>query len=206
MFPFLQEFGISNQMLLAAGVFLLAAIAGFVIQVLKRYRKDREKRQYVVRRMREEALDRALANPLSEAKSEPFEKQRRPFQVQYTNGENNTVLGETQGSEIQEGMFQLTEMTELSQRKYLFRCQETVNIGNQFGMVAILPGTADDKQSYCQIFCYGQKNYLRSTGNKEVLLKRKGKVVIVNQSGLKLCSGDFFTVEKTSYQIHFIQK
>lgn len=195
----LQNLHISKQMVILVLVLVIAAGLFLMIGMMLRRKRAKEEAQHAVRRMREEALDRVLANPLEEKKAEPFEKKRRPFQVEYSKDPNSRPA-ERPGKD----MYQLTEITELSQRKYMFRYQEPVQIGNQFGNVVILPRNVNPSQVYCQIFYYKRENYLRSTGMVEVVLQRKGKVVIVNQNGLKLKSGDCFTAGRTSYQIEFI--
>ena len=181
---------------IAMGVF--AIIVVLLVRMWKKRVREQEEQKHAVRRMREEALDRALANPMGEDSAEYFEKKRRPFKVEYSKDENHAG-----GEYGDERMFQLTEITELSRRKYIFRCSERVQIGTQFGNVTILPNDADEGLADCQIFFYQQENYLRSTGKIEVVLTRRGKQVIVNQNGLKLRSGDQFVVGKTTYLVEF---
>lgn len=196
---FLQMLGISGRTLAIAGIFLLAVLLSVCIHLMRRRKVAREQEQHAVQRMREEALNRALANPMGKTGAESFEKQRRPFQVEYSKGE------ESQKEKGQSRMFQITEVTELSQKKYMFRCEEQVSIGNQFGTIMILPETAEAGQAYCQVFFYEGANYVRSTGQTEVLLKRRGKQAIVNQAGIRLQSRDTFTVGNTAFQITFLQ-
>lgn len=196
---FLQNIHISKQTVIIVVAFVIAVSLFLAVSIILRRKKAKEEAQHAVRRMREEALDRVLANPLEEKKAEPFEKKRRPFQVEYSKDPNHGPK-----EQVGRDMYQLTEITELSQRRYMFRYQEPVQIGNQFGNIVILPRNVQPSQVYCQIFYYKNGNYLRSTGIIEVVLRRKGKAVIVNQSGLKLKSGDCFIVGKTSYQIEFI--
>lgn len=198
----LDQLPVSRQTIVMVLVFLIASALSLTIRLLIKQKKVKEEKQHAVRRMREEALDRVLANPLQERQSMPFEKQRRPFQVQYAKDQNNHMP--VQGNGAGQDMFQLTEITELSQRKYMFSCQEPVQIGNQFGNVAILPRNADASQVFCQIFYYKKGNYLRNAGKVEVTLQRKGKAVLVNQNGLKLRTGDCFMVGRTAYQIEFL--
>lgn len=196
----LQKLNISKQTIIMVLIFVIAFTLSLSIRLILKQKKVKEEKQQAVRRMREEALDRVLANPLEEKKAVSFEKKRRPFQVEYSKDQNNMASTQPMDND----MCQLTEITELSQRKYMFRCQEPVQIGNQFGNVVILPRDVEANQVYCQIFYYKKENYLRSNGMIEISLRRKGKVVIVNQNGLKLRSGDCFMVGKTAYQIEFL--
>ncbi|MDO5415640.1 MAG: hypothetical protein Q4F29_00450 [Lachnospiraceae bacterium] len=177
---------------IGAGVFL-------AVYLMIRQKRIKEEKQQAVQRMREDALDRVLANPREEKQAEPFEKQRRPFQVEYAKTQNGVPV-----EKIEKGMYRLTEITELSRRKYMFRSREVVQIGNQFGNITILPQNAGPEQAYCQLFSYRNANYLRSTGKMEVMLRRGGRTTMVSKNGLKLLSGDCFTVGKTSYMIEFI--
>lgn len=170
----------------------------FILQtkLYKRNKLRKAKQKQVVRQAREEALEHALLNPLYSAKDEPLNKTRRPFQVEYSKGEKGQP-----GTNQSEGMFELTEITELSKRKYMFRCQEQVLIGEQFGTIMILPETARPEQVYCQIFFYQSSNYVKAAENHTVYLKRKGKQVIVTYYGIKLKSEDFIILGQKSYQI-----
>lgn len=175
-------------------IFIVMIIAIRLWKIRKARTEEREQAEHL---RREEALNRALANPDSETKKKALEKQRRPFQVEYSQGNDRHSSGSG-------GMtFQLTEITELSKRSYIFRCDERVQIGNQFGTVAILPNDIPHEQVYCQILLYRNRNYIRSTGHAEVLLKRNGKQAIVTRKGLELRSKDVFIVGPTSYQIVF---
>lgn len=196
--PFLQEMGITGKVIIVFVALLIGVAVSFLVYYKRYQKEDREKEQYAMRRMREEALDRALANPMQKDEAKPFEKQRRPFQVEYSKGDDGH---KTKG---QDRMFQITEITELSQRKYMFRCREQVSIGNQFGTVMILPGASDQEQIYCQVFFYEGANYVRSTGRQQIVLKRKGQQAIVNQNGIKLQSKDTFTVGLTAFQVDFL--
>lgn len=179
-------------------IIVLAAIIGGAVFAFKRRKKKKEEKQNAIRRMREEALDRALANPMEEKNAESFEKQRRPFRVEYEKEDSGRTVGKSQ-------MYQLKEITELSQKNYMFRRQELAYIGNQFGLVTVLPKTAEPSQIYCQIFFYQGENYVKSTGGEPVSLKRGKKEVAVTQNGIKLRSKDQFTVGSTRYQIEFIR-
>ena len=183
--------------IIAAAVIAAAALVIF-IYFWRQRKKRQENEHHAMRRMREEALDRVLANPMQKDNGSVAEMQRRPFQVEYSQGEEG---GKKKRSDK---MFQLTEITELSQRKYMFRCRELISIGNQFGSVTILTDASEAKQVYCQIFFYEGANYVRSIGKKDIFLKRKGKKVMVNDLGIKLLSKDSFTVDKTTFQIEFL--
>ena len=63
-------------------IFVIAFTLSLTIRILIKRKKAKEEKQQAVRRMREEALDRVLANPLEEKKAVSFEKKRRPFQVE----------------------------------------------------------------------------------------------------------------------------
>ncbi len=194
----IENLGISKQTLIYIGIFIAAAISSFGINMWRQKRRKKEKEQYAAQRKREEVLNKALANPHTASEQETFEKHRRPFKVEYSMGDEENA-GKGSGR-----MYQLTEITELSQRNYMFHCEELVSIGDQFGTVMILPRNAEEKQICCHIFFYQNENYLRSTGKIEVILKRGRKQAIVNRSGLKLRSGDQFTIGKTMFSIEFL--
>lgn len=194
----LLAWNIPKKMPFLIGMIAIVMVIWLGIYFWQKKRKQREKERHALRRMREEALDRALANPAQECSPEIPEIQRRPFQVEYSRGDSG------QKQKNADRMFQLTEITELSQRKYMFRCNELISIGNQFGNTTILTDTTESKQIYCQIFFYKGANYVRSIGRKEIFLKRKDKKVMVNDLGIKLLSKDSFRVNQTTFQIDFL--
>lgn len=200
MMEVLQNKELMKYVLMAVGAVIFLLMITTAAKFIKRRKKAKEQEHQAQRRMREEALDRALANPMGKTGSaEAFEKQRRPFKVEYSQGED---AGQDKGSGK---MFEITEVNELSKRKYMFRCREVVAIGNQYGSTVILPGNAEEDQVYCQIFFYEGANYVRTTGKVEVSLKRKGKRAVVNRNGIRLQTNDTIYVGKTAFQITFLQ-
>ena len=177
------------------------AIAGAVAVIayfLKRKKKKAENEYHALYRIREDALERALANPMQKESGRHAEMQRRPFRVEYSNGDDDHKRNEI------DTMLQLTESTELSQRKYMFRCRELISIGTRLGKTAILSDTSEPGQICCQIFFYEGANYVRSINRKDIFLVRRGKTVAINDLGIKLLSNDSFTVDGTTFQIDFL--
>lgn len=191
-------FRLNYQLIISLGIVLIISVITMAIRLWKKRKRRKEEQEQAEHLRREEALNRALVNPDGAKKKEAFEKQRRPFQVEYSQG------GNRHSSNSGRKTFQLTEITELSKRTYMFRCDERVQIGNQFGIVTILPNDIQQEQVYCQILLYKKKNYIRSTGQIEVVLKRNGKQAIVTGNGLELRSKDTFMVGTTTYQIIFV--
>lgn len=179
--------------------FILAAVAGAACVIGKRMLKRRkEERQQALRRLQEDALNRMLENPLAEENG-AFSKNKRPVKVEY-------IKDLKDKKEISGGMFELKEMTELSERTYVYRNGEVVSIGYQYGGVSVLPENAERSSICCQIFFYQGDNYLRSLGKNDVYLKRKGRQTEVNQNGIRLKNGDIFMTGKSVYQISLMSK
>lgn len=191
-------FKLNRQLIICLGIVLVISMIIVIVKLWKRRKRRKEEQEQAEHLQREDALNRALVNPDGAKRKEAFEKQRRPFHVEYSQGSNR------HSSDSDRKTFQLTEITELSKRTYMFRCDERVQIGNQFGIVTILPSDTQQEQVYCQILLYKKKNYIRSTGQVEVLLKRNGKQAIVTGNGLELRSKDTFMVGTTTYQIIFV--
>lgn len=171
-----------------AAIIVAACVIGR--SVLKR---RKEERQQAVRRLQEDALNHMLENPLAEGNG-AFSNNKRPVKVEY-------IKDLKDKKEVSGGMFELKEKTELSERTYIYRNGEVVSIGSQYGGISVLPENAESSSICCQIFFYQDNNYIRSLGENEVDLKRKGKQTKVNQNGIRLKSGDIFTVGKSVYQI-----
>ena len=60
---FLQNLNISKQTIIMIIIFVIAFTLSLTIRILIKRKKAKEEKQQAVRRMREEALDRVLANP-----------------------------------------------------------------------------------------------------------------------------------------------
>lgn len=180
--------------------FVLAAVGALAACVIVKNisKKRKEERQKAVKRLKEDALNRMLQNPLAEGNG-TFSNNKRPVEVEYTKDLKDKEVSSG-------GMFELKEMTELSKRTYIYRNGEVVSIGFQYGGVSVLPENAEKSSICCQIFFYKGDNYLRSIAKSEVFLKRKGKQTVVNQNGIRLKSADVFTVGKSVYQISIMTK
>ena len=189
-----------NTMVYAgAGAVIAFAILFLLIKKSNNKKKLQKERQNAVQRLREDALDNLLLNPEGSPVSSETGTTRRPFEVSYS------VDGESGGTGAkQDGMLKLTERTELSNRQYMFRRDERMFVGFQHGKTAILMGGAEAERLFCEIFFYQKDNYIRNLSNEELVLKRKGKRVLVGKRGLKLRSGDCFIVEKNRYVIDLV--
>ena len=180
-------------------LFIAAFSSGFLCMFIKGNRKrKREEQQQAAKRLQEDALDKALANPLAE-NDKTFSNNKRPVKVEY-------VKELKEKKQFSGGMFELTETTELSQRTYIYRNGEVVSIGYQYGSVSVLPENVETTSMYCQIFFYQGDNYIRSLDRCPVVLRRKKNQTIVNRNGIKLINKDVFIVGKSSYQIKLMPK
>lgn len=178
---------------------IAVAILFLLTKRAKNRKKLQKERQSAVQRLREDALDNLLLNPECSPGSSEAGGTRRPFEVSYS------VDGESGGTRAkQDGMLKMTERTELSNRQYMFRRDERLFVGFQHGKTAILMGDAEAERLFCEIFFYQKENYIRNLSNEELVLKRKGKRVLVGKRGLKLRSGDCFIVGKNRYEIDLV--
>lgn len=193
----MQKTGISKEVWTAAAVVAGILLITLIMNWKKKRKKEREERQEIARRMQEDALNRSLENPFS--KEEIFEKNKRPIHVKY-------VKNASTGESVSTGMYQLTEINDLSQKTYMYRVEEAVTIGKQYGKMLVASGTTGNEEIFGRIFYYQKANYIRSEGTQKITIKRKGKEAIVNRSGIKLKDGDIFVIEKTAYQIRFMNR
>ena len=193
----MQKTGISKEVWTAAAVVAGILLITLIVNWKKKRKKEREEQQEIVRRMQEDALNRSLENPFS--KEEVFEKNKRPIHVKY-------VKNVSSGESVSAGMYQLTEINDLSQKTYMYRVEEEVIIGKQYGKMLVASGTTGNEETFGRIFYYQKANYIRSEGAQKITIKRKEKEAIVNRSGIKLKDGDIFVIEKTAYQIRFMNR
>ena len=193
-----QKTGISKEIWTAVAVVLGILLITLFMNWKKKRRKEKEEQQEIVRRMQEDALNKSLENPFSKDEG-IFEKNKRPIQVKY-------VKNASPEENVSAGMYQLTEINDLSQKTYMYRVEEEVMIGKQYGKMMVSSGITGNAEIIGWIFYYQKKSYIKSEGTQKIVLKRKGKEAIVNRNGIKLKTGDVFMIDKTAYQIRFMNR
>lgn len=172
---------------------LIVALAG----AAKRRKRHREDSYQALKKRREDSLKEALSNP-AEVFNQMTMESYRPYRVEYSSEEKGNL-------EERVPMLQINEKDKLSEKKYIFRSNEVIMLGLQFGMVSVL-GTYESGNTLCQVF-FSQGVYnVRSFGIEEICLKRNNRTAIVDQQGIQLKSNDVIIIRQTEFHIYYLKQ
>ncbi len=189
-----------NHIILICAVSLL-----FLLLWLLLYRRKQRKleiKRNIDDKLREEALDKVLiggGNKLRAEKGSPV-----PYDVKYDSDQRKKKSrGGKQKNFGGSVMIQLTELSELSTRKYIFNVVSKISFGSYTqNDIVINAGQIAGRQ--CEILRVGKKLYLKnlaSSGN--LTLKRGRRQFNLTQDAVLLQSGDVLQIENYIYEIVF---
>ncbi len=175
--------------------FILGMIV--IIWIRNRRKKTREEKFQATKKLREDSLKEALSNYLEPEQAAASATPYRPYKVDYSTGEN-----QENGERLP--LLQIIEKSKLSEKKYIFRANETVVLGIQFGMAGILNGL-EQGIGCCELFFQKDVYCVRSLGKDEVSVQRNKQVAIVDTRGIKLKSKDTIKIQDTSFQVFYVK-
>ena len=171
-----------------------------VIKLKVKRSKEKELKIIAEDKLRDEALNKALANRLYETKENTVNLESIPYEVDY-----NQSLLESHVNHKNKIMLQITECSELSRRKFMIELKGRVKIGRaKENDIVIKEPKALPVQ--CEIFTYHNVVYVRSLSGSGTILKRKKQTVYVDEKGLKLKSDDKLIIENTILEVIIIDK
>ena len=185
-------------------IFVIAAtILTTLIIVMKSGKKKKEQRRMAMEKLREEALDRALENTLKANDARDGKGLQRPVLVDYAQDEKALKREMPAHGRC---MLELTEINELSTRKYLLNPSEVIRIGRQFDVNTIVINNRSLSERQCEIFKHGQDLYIRNCQmSVPVRLLRKSDSVIVDERGIKIQSGDCINIGTVRLEVSIIR-
>lgn len=185
-------------------IFVIAVtILTTLIIVMKSGKKKKEQRRLAMEKLREEALDRALENPFKGNEGRDGKGLQRPVAVNY--GQDEKTLKRELPAHGR-CMLELTEINELSTRKYLLNPSEVIRIGRQFDVNTIVINNRSLSERQCEIFQHGQDLYIRNCSMPvPVRLLRKSDSVIVDERGIKIQSGDCINIGTVRLEVSIIR-
>lgn len=176
-------------------IILIAVIIVPLVIFLNQKKKQKKKERYQMEiKMRDEKLNAYINNPREEKK---LYGSYQPFEVDYSEGNENK-------SKKEQHMFQLVEITERAERKYLFCQEDVVCIGgnNQLPMVF---RESENMLAYCKIG-WKQKSYcIGLTGQEKVMVKRKKAEKVIDSRGIQLQTNDRIFVCNAEYLFQIIK-
>lgn len=175
---------------IAAAFIALAAIAAALSCWRKAALKKKQDQDQIDRKMKEEALDRALANGPRQSAAI---RAQAPVVVHY----NSRPKKET-GT-----MLRLTEQAGAVTKEYLFRRTESIYIGEEYGCAVVFQGQGKGTL-YCKLFPYGDGVYVCLCGRAKSSLVRGKQTMPLTSKAVRLHSGDRIETRTGSFLIEFI--
>lgn len=149
-------------------------------------------------KLRDQALNRALANDLYGNEKAEEHIESLPYEVDY----NQSQLNNRQAKQ-EKMMVQITACSELSKRKFMIELKDVIKIGRGKENTIIVK---DSKTLpvHCEIFRYVNDIYVRSYSGNKTLLSRKKQQVYVDDKGIKVRTGDKIVIGNTILEITII--
>lgn len=175
-------------------IFLVTIFVVIIWLQAKRKQKNEEKFQ-AAKKMREDVLKEALSNTMKTETSLPVP--HRPYEIEYSTGEN-------QKAKEKLPLLQIIEKNKVVEKKYIFRANEIVTLGRQFGTVGVL-NTLESGEAWCEIFFKKGAYCIRSFEKSNIYLQRNKKTAIVDKIGVRLKSKDIIELPEIKLQVFYIK-
>lgn len=173
--------------ILSAAALLLAG-AGLLFW-RTRAKRAKLNREQVDRKLKEDALDRALSNG---PRRSP--QAQAPVEVRYSAGARR------EGG----AMLRLTELAETTSKEYLFQRGDTLFLGEEYGRAAVFRERGWNKVD-CEIFPYQGEVYVRFCGKGgECRLIRGKQRAYLTDKAVCLRSGDKVETQAGVFLVEFI--
>lgn len=177
--------------------FVLTMLVIWLVRFEAKRKRVKEEKFQAARKMQESSLKEALSNSMERKEEIVPSSPYRPYKVEYTTGER-------QNTKEKRPLLQLIEKNKLAEKKYIFRSNETVFLGVQFGTVGIL-NHLENTEPWCELFFQNGDYCVRSCENGAVYLRRRQETAIVDRMGIKLKSGDIILLQETAFHVSYIK-
>lgn len=182
---------------IAGAAFVLIILLISMIRIRTKQKAKKEAQFQAMKKIRENSLKEALANQMEEDTDINAGIPYRPYKVEYSTGEE-------QEAKEKRPMLQIIEKNKLAEKNYIFRADDTVILGLQFGIIAILHNT-ENAEAWCEFFFQNGSYCIRSLGKGKAYVQRKRKTAIIDKVGIRLKSGDIIQLQKTTFQIFYVK-
>lgn len=184
-----------TQILIGIGAIALVFII-IIIKAQSNRKKKKEEQFQATKKMREDSLKAALSNTMEGSVEEPSVP-HRPYKVEYSTGENQDI-------KERQPLLQLVEKNKLAEKKYIFRSNETVMLGLQFGTVGVL-NSMENAEPWCELYFSDGAYCIRSFERGVVHVQRNRKTAVVDKQGVQLKSGDSIQIQESKFQTFYIK-
>ena len=157
--------------------------------------KEKELKMIAEDKLRDQALNKALANDLHGNEKVTGNIESLPYEVDY----NQSQLNKRQANQ-EKLMLQITACCELSKRKFMIELNNAIKIGRAKESAIIIKDQGA-LPVHCEIFRYLNDVYIKDYSGNGTLLNRKKQTVYVDDKGLKLRTGDKIRIENTILEV-----
>lgn len=162
----------------------------FLVRWYRANAKTREDREQIDRKLKEDALDRALSN--GRYGNRRFQAQT-PVEIHYS----------SHAKKDKSAMFRLTEQAESVTKEYLFSRSEMVYIGEEYGRAAVFQQRGGGIL-YCELFPHQSDIYVRLCGKAECRLLRGRQTAPLTEKAIRLRTGDRIETQTGVFLVEFI--
>lgn len=172
--------------ILIAAAFIAAAA---LIRWRRSVKRAKQNREQIDRKLKEDALDRALSNgPRQNSQA------KAPVEVRYS------VRTQAESS----SMIRLTALTESTSKEYLFRRTEAVFLGEEYGRPAVFRERGRN-QVDCEIFPHEGALYIHACGKKRDSRLQRGKQkTSLTEKSICLRNGDKIEIHSGTFLVELI--
>lgn len=186
--------------ILVLGILLILIV--ILIYYIRKYRKKkRETKKIIEDKLRDDALNRAIANQVYEELGCELEPPNIPYEVDYG---NSKVQLDTGNRKDNKSMLMIVEHSELSQRKFIIELKNKVYIGcHKDNNIMIKSAPIADLE--CTIFRNNRQIYIKSEASTEVILIRKNQHIYIQEDGVKIKSGDMITIKGIVLELTIVE-
>lgn len=182
----------SDKMLIIAGIIILVIILG---KMRAKQAKEKELKMIAEDKLRDEALNQALANDLCEGSAMNATIETLPYEVDYHQGQR-----ESSNLKEEKIMLQITACSKLSKRKFMIELRDRVKIGKAKENPIVVKGQ-NVLPVQCEIFDYRHDVYVRDYSERGTLLIRKRQQVAIGHKGIRMKTGDKLIIENTTLEV-----
>lgn len=177
-----------NNILPAIAVLFAVAVCAALLYWRRSTRRAKQDREQIDRKLKEDALDRALSNGARQSGSA-----QTPVEVRYS---ANTQRESS-------SMLRLTEQAESVTKEYLFQRAEIVYVGEEYGHSAVFRKQGQNKL-HCELFPYQGGTYVRLCGKAECRLIRGKQTARITSKAIRLRSGDKIETQAGVFLVELI--
>ena len=179
-------------------IILLIIMVCSIYYIRKTKIKVNETKKIIEDKLRDDALNRAICNQIYGNLGCSFEPKNLPYEVDYSR--NNSSVNLISQDKI---MLMVTELSELSRRKYILDIKNTVSIGNRNDNDIVIKSVGN-KEIRCEIFRCRNEIYIRDYSDGQIILQRKKNNINIYDHEVKIKSGDMLIVRGAVLELKIV--